>query len=180
MIALGIDPGTSATAIALWDADGPVFADLIRAKRGPGPGPARLADALLFYDQEDLDSAAEGGSIDRVVIEGQQKDRRTKSFANIITLAQSAGVATAWAKTWFPNADFYIPTPSEWKGQVEKSAHQARLYTDLGWGYTIHGSGKNKYARPVKPWPHFEHIQPGAWKDVGDALRLAQWAYDQD
>lgn len=123
--------------------------------------------------------SAWGCSIGTVAVEGQQIDARSKSKANIITLAQSAGVAIAWAAKWCPTSPILIPTPTEWKGGVAKHAMQARLYHELGWGYEIVGSGKGSYARPLTPPPAFSHISPGAWKDAADALLLARWAYNQ-
>ncbi len=97
-------------------------------------------------------------------------------MANLFTLAQVAGVGLSWIRDFHPEARCWIPTPTEWKGQLAKHAHQARLYSDLGWGYTIIGSGKNRYARPLTPPPAFQHIKPGQWKHVGDGLLLARSA----
>jgi hypothetical protein len=171
---IGIDPGTSGTALAAWDKTGPFAGELIRAKGGVAGLAYRMDRSSGLFDSN-------GHLVvpDLVVVEGQQIDRRSKSKANILTLAQAAGIAMAWAARNYPGVPILVPTPTEWKGQVAKHAHQARLYSDLGWGYTIVGSGKARYARPESPPPEFSHISPGAWRDVGDAILLARWGYDK-
>lgn len=90
------------------------------------------------------------------------------------------GAAALRVRQIYRGATILVPTPKEWKGQIQKHAHQARLYNDLGWGYEIVGTGDGRYARPRKAPSAFSHITKGQWKHVGDAMLLARWAQDQE
>lgn len=179
MHALGIDPDVKDLAIAGWDEDGPTAAMVVHAI-GKGQGEqsqvrmARLLDGTTPGMQFDFDV------INIIAIEGQQIDRRGVPPRDLFTLAHVTGAAMNWCVKWFKTARIIVPTPKEWKGGVAKHAHQARLYRDLGWGYTIIGSGKGRYARPTNPPSRFNHISPGQWKHVGDAILLAKWAHEQN
>ena len=171
MIALGTDPDSKDCAFATWDEDGPLYAHV-----------AHVVGKSSNY--EILEALAEDtiqlGPPEVVAIEGQQIDSRRARPKDLFKLAHVTGAAALRVRQLYPDARILIPTPYEWKKAVAKHAMQARLYDDLGWGYTIIGRGKQRYARPVQPPTRFTHITPGQWKHVGDALLLARWAHQQN
>lgn len=182
MIALGIDPDVKDLAFGLWDENGPLDAAVVHVTgRKVGNSAVRMAQQLFtslihasYWFRQSI------SRIEVVAIEGQQKDKRRARPKDLFTLAHVTGAALHWTVSHWPEASIYVPTPREWKGGVAKHAHQARLYHDLGWGYTIIGSGDNRYARPSGLTPSkFKYITPGQWKHVGDALLLARWAYNK-
>lgn len=188
MNAIGIDPDTKDLAIALWGRGGPVAAMCVHVT---GKGDGQQSQVRMAHELSDLsfarwsvlmrpNDALDGRECccSRIAIEGQQVDGRRARPADLFTLAHTTGSALSWCARWFPTARIIITPPSEWKGSVAKHAMQARLYTDLGWDYTLHGSGQGRYARPKSAPTPFDHISPGQWKHVGDALLLARWAYE--
>ena len=179
MIALGIDPDSKDCAVAAWGDDGPLAAQVIHVVRRKTSVQSQvlMAEALAGTDPI---SAMFGLRVKTVAIEGQQIDGRRARPADLFTLAHVTGSVLSWAVEWWGMADFVVPTPKKWKGSVAKHAMQARMYRELGWGYTIIGSGASKYARPEAPPARFKNITKGQWKHVGDALLLAQWAYHHE
>lgn len=177
MIFIGIDPDVCDMALGFWSKGEPVGAQVVHVVRRKGVtgGAAvhRMIEALAASQPN------AHGVVESIAIEGQQIDRREAKPENLFTLAQAAGAVGMWIHDFYPDAQIRIPTPKVWKGQLAKHAHQARLYADLGWDYTIIGSGKNRYARPLNPSSQFQHITPGQWKHVGDALLLGRWAEQQ-
>lgn len=175
MLALGIDPDTNDTAFAWWDNDGPAGAAVAHVVRRKGDWRCnilRTAHAInIVESRPDVWHAA---------VEGQQVDARKVPVRDLFKLAHVTGLAIGYVCERHPNARLFVPTPTEWKGGVAKHAMQARLYKDLGWGYTITGIGYSRYARPINPPSTFRHITKGQWKHVGDALLLARWACNQN
>lgn len=178
MIALGIDPDVSDLAIAAWCEGGPLHAQVIHVVRRASGSQSqiKMANALADTDPDEYLSRLWVGNI---AIEGQQIDGRRARPKDLFTLAHVTGMAAAWCIEWFGMANILIPTPAEWKGAVAKHAMQARLYTDLEWGYALRGSGLKRYAVPLHAPTSFDDITPGQWKHVGDALLLARWAHQQ-
>lgn len=174
--ALGIDPSVSDLSIGLWGPKGPVEVMVVHIPRKrvteSEQSQVRMARALHKIRPAFAIATA-------VAIEGQQVDGRGARPADLFTLAHTTGAALAWCVQNYPEAHIMVPTPTEWKGQVAKYAHQARLFKDLGWDYTLHGTGKKRYARPVSVPLDFQHVTGPQWKDAADALLLARWAYDQ-
>lgn len=176
MIALGIDPDVNDLAIGAWDSDGPRAAQVVHVTRKKGA--SAQSQVLLARTLTGADPASRFLGAGRIAIEGQQIDRREARSRDLFTLAHASGAALLWCAIWFPAAHIEIPTPTEWKGGVAKHAMQARLYRDLGWGYEIAGSGKGRYAVPLKIPSTFTSISRGQWKHVGDALLLARWIHE--
>lgn len=171
MIALGIDPDSKDMSFATWGPQGPIDAQVAHVV-GAASNYQMLAvlanTALLWCDDAKV-----------VAIEGQQIDRRKARPRDLFKLAHMTGAVALRVRQSLPDAKIIVPTPKEWKGSVAKHAMQARLYAELGWGYTIVGTGTSRYARPKNPSLHFNHITAGQWKHVGDALLLARWAHQQ-
>lgn len=174
-IALGIDPDVKDLALGVWDDDGPWGAEVIHLV-----GKSKIGEQSQVRMAHALSRKENTIAMPHIIaIEGQQVDGRRARPRDLFTLAHVTGAAIHWCAGLFPFAHIIVPTPTEWKGGVAKHAHQARLYDDLGWGYEIIGSGNGRYARPDLPPSTFDHITPGQWKHVGDALLLARWAHQQ-
>lgn len=177
MITVGIDPDVHDCAIAWWNAEGPLGAGVVHARRSEGNSAVQMAREIA-NDDDDFEALFHD-DVKIVAIEGQQVDGRKARPRDLFTLAHVTGAALLWSCLQYPHATILVPTPTEWKGGVAKHAMQARLYHDIGWGYEIAGSGRGRYARPLKIPLAFDHITPGQWRHVGDALLLARWAYNQ-
>lgn len=106
---------------------------------------------------------------------------KTKNPRNIMHLAQVAGAAMgiAWHKNMGGSRrTFYFPRPQQWKGQVPKRIHQARILKRQGWNYNIVGTKGGGYCYPTKLGSGDlarEPLQKTQWKHVVDAMGLAQW-----
>ena len=136
MIALGIDPDTKATGIAvvqafpmstfkvLYVATAPVKASLSVQER------IRHMNAIISME---LGSFPFGIAVERIAVEGQRKyPRDLVRPQDLIHLAQVAGMAAAHAQQAYPLAALWIPEPVQWKGSVEKGAMQRRILGRLG------------------------------------------------
>ena len=171
--AIGIDPDSKDLSIAIWRDDGPVSARVIhvegKATNYEMIAALRSAKPLEF----------EGNYPTVAAIESQQIDGRRARPKDLFKLAHMTGAALLWLNQQLPSMRLLVPTPAEWKGAVAKHAMQARLYTDLEWGYALRGSGKGRYAVPLHAPTSFDDITTGQWKHVGDALLLARWAHQQ-
>lgn len=170
---LGIDPDSKDLSIALWRDDGPVWTRVIHVE-GSATNYQMIAALRRATPIE-----FEGNYPTVAAIEGQQIDGRRARPRDLFKLAHMTGAALLWLNQQLPAMRLLVPSPTEWKGSVAKHAMQARLYTDLGWGYQLVGSGLKRYARPLCIPNAFTHITPGQWKHVGDALLLARWAHQQ-
>lgn len=171
MFTLGIDPDSADLAWAVWGPDGPVDAGVFHAVRRKGQqSQVNMAKVLRAQDWPRYD-------VRKIAIEGQQKDGRRAAASSLFTLAHVTGGALQCCVRHYPDALIRVTPPKEWKGSVAKHAHQARMYSALGWGYTIKGSGTSRYAVPNNPPSHMD-FRATQWKHIGDALLLAQWAQD--
>jgi len=168
---IGIDPDSKDLAIAFWGERGPMDARVIHVT-----GRATDYEMVRQLTQE---RALEftGSRPEVIAIEGQQIDgRRTRAGAtDLFKLAHVTGAVMLWITEQLPAARTLVPPPKLWKGQLKKEVHQARLYTDLGWGYQL----AKGYAVPQEIPQHLLHITRGQWKHVGDAFLLARWAHQQ-
>lgn len=186
MLTIGIDPDMHDLALAAWGDNGPLTATVVhvpstaqnRGTKGVLNMIGKLDEAFEFLGSAMRDTFGEQDLV--VAVEGQQWDARAKRGVrplDIIHLGQVTGAAISAAHRCLRPRDLYFPTPTEWKGQVAKYAHQARLYEELGWGYEIVASGASRYARPKQVPEGFARVSKGQWKHVGDAILLARWAY---
>jgi len=182
---IGIDPDLHDLSIGVWNGNGPVSAYVVHLKREKGLEREEAVDRMVREFRTRLEQLVEkkypGPRV--VVMEGQSLRRRGRAQHkrpdDIVRLAQVAAQCLGMLRMSFhPLTSFEFPDPERWKGSVAKHAMQSRLYRVLGWGYTIVGTGANKYARPDNPPTSFDHISKGQWKHVGDALLLAKWGYE--
>jgi len=182
---IGIDPDLHDLSIGVWNHDGPVTAYVVHLKRETGLGREEAVDRMVReFRSRVYQLHEEHEDAEVIVMEGQSLRRRGaaqhKRPDDIVRLAQVAAQCLGMLRIVFDSlaTSFEFPDPETWKGSVAKHAMQARLYKSLGWGYTIVGTGSNRYARPVNPPASFNHISKGQWKHVGDALLLAKWGYE--
>lgn len=183
MLTIGIDPDLHSLAVATWVDGKPGAASVVRVSQK-----LKGNDAVMAM-LEALDAGAlpdyEGSPRNIVVaVEGQELSRtgpaQHKRPVDIVRLGQVAGMAAAYCKFCLPGARILMPPPSVWKGSVPKAVMQARLYDELGLGYSMVGKGKPAdYAAPYTSPAGFHHIKKAQWKHVGDALLLARWAAEQ-
>ena len=186
---IGIDPDLHDLSIAAWDASGPLSAFVVHVKKETGLEREEAVDRMVRAFRSCVPHLGPNlkpplGAPEVVVMEGQSLRRsgtaQHRRPDDIVRLAQVAGQCLGMLRmTYDPSStDFAFPDPERWKGSVAKHAMQARLYRALGWGYTIVGSGRSKYARPNTPPAAFNHISRGQWRHVGDALLLAKWGHE--
>jgi hypothetical protein len=187
MLCLGIDPDMHDTAIASWDDRGPVAAHVVSI-----PKKLTGTDALLAMMHElskpwptlaRFYPFGYEGPDDQpswCAVEGQEWVKaRGVGGQSIVHLGNVAGLCVMRvARGYLHGCGLYWPKPAEWKGSVPKHAMQARLYTELGWGYQIVGKGSSSYAVPLLAVQGFNGFT-SEWKHVGDALLLARWCWEQ-
>jgi len=183
MKAIGLDPDLHDLAIGVWDDSGPVAAHVVHLVHDKALSGRERVERMIrqcLYDLRDFRNLHEDATV--LAVEGQSLKRegmaQHRRPGDIVKLAQVAGAAYGVLMTCWPMwHDARLPEPEEWKGSVPKHAMQARLYKELGWGYSIIGKDKDSYARPSNIPEAFKHILPGAWRHVGDALLLARWIH---
>ncbi len=186
MLCLGIDPDMHDTAIASWDDLGPVTGHVCSVPRA-----VTGTDALLAMMVELSKPWPEFGRLEHrtdcqdmpnfCAVEGQEsrpvRGRHHARPEDLIHLGNVAGMCVMRvARGYLHGCGLYWPKPSEWKGQVPKQVHQARLYETLGWGATV--TVKSSYTVPKSPPASFGCTMT-QWKHMGDALLLARWAWEQ-
>lgn len=183
-LSLGVDPDLHDLAFGLWSDAGPVTAFVRHEQEDKRLSGRERVERMCAGCYFCLGDVLGDHKITRVAVEGQSLKRSGAAQharpGDIVKLAQVAGnVLGQLMQRLGTSVQFDFPEPEEWKGSVAKHAMQARLYDDLGWGYAIAGTGKGRYARPVRIPSSFRHITKGQWKHVGDALLLARWAHHQ-
>ncbi len=201
-LCLGIDPDTHDLAIASWDDEGPVRAHVVHSPRRKGvieneavlAMMTALSDTLPPFDRERPDALIDGRECelahmlpDACAVEAQEWVKaRGISGRSLLPLANVAGMAIMRiARGYLCGPAIYFPKPEQWKGKVAKHAMQARLYTELGWGYEIRGSIQKHtaYAEPKHfeafAWTSNAELKFSQWKHIGDALLLARWCWEQ-
>jgi hypothetical protein len=178
MIALGIDPDTKATGIAVVHVrtlTGPpcfkVLYVATAAVKASLPVQERIRHMSDNIDLELQNLPCYIGLVDpledlvtRIAVEGQRVYPSGKVRPqDLIHLAQVAGMAAAHAQQAFPMASLWIPEPVVWKGSVEKKAHQRRILRSVGLTEKLEG---------VEGAKGMTKTQRG---HVVDAIGLALW-----
>lgn len=175
---VGLDPDLHDLAIGYWHNGQPSHAEVIHVKRVKGRT-GQIAVQDMVKAMWPLPTLMPQG-LKGVAIEAQTLRRlgpkQHKRPEDIVILGNVAGAALGMLSLTVPIHLIDFTTPEEWKGSIPKNVMQARLYTDLGWGYEMVGDA---YARPLRPTTSFGNISAGQWKHVGDALLLARWASQQ-
>lgn len=190
MLCLGIDPDMHDLAIASWDDLGPVTGHVVsvpRAKTGDEALLAMMHELSKPWPAFSRVTKDMGTMPDWCAVEGQDLRRgpgaKHARPEDIVKLGNVAGMAVMRvAMGYLRSCGVYWPRPSEWKGGVPKAVMQARLYTELGWGYDIRGKGPSSYAVPTAPMPIVHcafDVKSAQWKHLGDALLLARWCWEQ-
>jgi hypothetical protein len=173
---VGIDPDLHDLAIGYWLNSKPVGAKVIHVPKRKGrTGQLAVLDMVMslglhlrhFVPKGTNGLAIEAQSLQRLGIKQHKRPQ------DIVILGNVAGAALGLSATVVPLEQIRFPSPETWKGQIPKAVMQARLYTDLGWGYEM---VSDSYSRPLRPTAAFNDISSGQWKHVGDALLLARWA----
>lgn len=200
MFYLGIDPDTSRTAMAFIEcATGRLEAVYLvkqpkEVKERSVGMACRVADALIrpYLLNPDVPDGKLTHEFIRLpdpsnfptlacAVEGQEIYRgmsKTRSPEDILKLGPISGAAISCLHLLWPATEIYMPQPKQWKGQVPKRAHQARILQACGMEYATAG-GANGYCFPTKGHENVvgaADINQGDWKHVVDAIGLAMYA----
>lgn len=71
------------------------------------------------------------------------------------------------------------PRPQEWKGEVPKRIHQARILSKLGLAYRTRGNQREGYCVPSSPWPGVRTGADEPYKHLVDAAGLALYGLSE-
>ena len=181
MIVLGIDPDLHQTAFALVQ-DEP-FVKILRVEVLSIPETLKGTDAVVAMSSALGAAPYRYAGTSLVVVEGQQIYLGSGQARpdSILRLAQVAGAALGafWAFSKM------MPRPTEWKGQVPKGIHQARILKRFGIFYKVVGREKGCVPLTLEGEPGLAGVEgsdlvpKGAWIHVVDAIGLALWAIEQ-
>lgn len=179
MIAVGIDPDTKTTGVAVVEWDGQKFnvlgARLVRAKG------RKVQDRLVEMASElmrVIPLALPDPGPDAVAVEWMKlRPKGEKNPNSIVDLNGVAGMCVAAAiqlypkDAWMPLPHIFTPIPSKWKKQVPKNVHQSRILSRVGLTKDL----KDAEGTPV---PGSKDIPASMRTHVIDAIGLAVWALE--
>ena len=183
MIAVGIDPDTTTTGVAVVELVGNRMivrgVALVRAKgRKVQDRLVGMASELAYVFRDGIRLDLQDVEPDAVAVEWQRlRPRGEKNPNSIVDLNGVAGMCVSTALQLFGNPTFnptpniFTPIPPEWKKQVPKKVHQNRILRRVGLAPELtYGDGS---------------VVPGAKKipasmrtHVIDAIGLAVWALE--
>ena len=172
---LGIDPGSNGTAWAVATLTEIKRVGIVKSK--PTEESSTQITMLRYTHVALEDIFRKHPEISLVVVEGQQIHRgQTKSPDSITKLTLVAGGIIGQIVSLSPQCKIVAPDSDEWKGQQPKRVSQGRTFTHYG----VLFDGRSDYMVPsgcarISVVPGYEHLNPGDWRDVGDALGLALW-----
>lgn len=188
MLTLGIDPDLHNTAVALVR-DGRVeYVEVIRVDKKLKDADAVKAMCIEIGRWErneplfDPESVM-GIALDALVVEGQELYRgQTGNPADILRVGQVAGAAVGCfsGDLHYMAGQAYLPQPKEWKGNVPKKIHQARICKRLNWPCDARADYVVPRTGEVCGLPDISrHLKAADWKHVMDAIGLALWGEEQ-
>lgn len=189
MITCGIDPDSKKTAVAfVWQPDPnqlPVLlaAGVLSQNWNKGRPACITMAELLNRDLSRYVAECDAYAVESQKIYGRGRGRADPD--DLIKLATISGAALARLQHMYPRATAYLPEPSEWKGEVPKAIHQARICKRMGWTETerVGTDPRKGYTYPtVTPSEtKFFTDRPRKvdWKHLVDAVGLALWAGEQ-
>lgn len=192
---IGFDPDLHQPSLALVGEDGAVRAVwcLRHKKRLKGRAAVVACSAFVAeFFSETLMPLYDGTlEIAAFAVESQEvyrgagQDADTKDPRALMFLAAVSGVVLGLGHVIWPKAAILFPAPAEWKGNVPKEVHHARLMEEQKWQYKVMGAASkakknSRYCSPdpesVKHLIGVEDLNAGDWKHVCDAIGLAMFA----
>lgn len=194
--AIGIDPDTTATAIAIAEVKSrQVVAVYVVRQKGKKDRQATLAMVEHFAEIfDDRDSKLPPGDlVDVIAVEGQElylnhnkkgdkKSKGTQNPRSILWLAPISGAGLMMLRLVSRSAELLFPAPGGWKGQTPKQVHHGRIGSKVGWEMVNVGSKETGYAYPANPTVMkpdcLEAINQADWKHVMDAVGLCFYGID--
>ena len=186
---IGVDPDLHTTPFAVIDENGrllflemSVIFKKFKAERAVINQQDSMIDVVAAFAFQKEDVKAFAVESQNVTYTG----RTGKNPQDMIPIAQVAGGASMLlaGALHVPDEFRFMPRPSEWKGNVPKQIHHARICKLLGWECQKRGSLRNGgYCRPLldesNPFQKLEVLYGiSAWKHFMDAIGLAFYAKD--
>ena len=183
MIAIGADPGTHRTGLAVTDRDTcyavhavtvpsrytrmnavcemimrlkteiPTFLELIDMHKRPMPELVVVESQDIYY--------------------GKNKSR----YEDLMNLSRVAGAIAGMLANELQLSTFSllrVPSPNDWKGNRPKPIHQASILDRLGWKYKKVSTHSYPLNPPVEVL-NAQDLKSDDWKEVSDAIGLAFW-----
>lgn len=187
MYCIGVDPDLHNIGLALLNGDGTVLDVRIISSSGKKEEAAVIAMARQLRVEWFPGYAYHNTEL-TIVVEAQELylGGGTKNPRNIMHLAQVAGAAICVASYMAigPNKTLYFPRPQEWKGQVPKRIHQARILKQLGWPHVQVGTNNRGYSYPITGEQQLcpcarPPLQKTQWTHAVDAIGLALWGLEK-
>lgn len=153
MLTLGVDPDLHHTAFALVDQS----AGLRSSYHLRVPAHLKGEDAVLVTLDRARDALREpwivGAKVDGIAIEAQQHYVGSPvDPADLLMLAMVSGGIAALLQAMWPSIPMRLPRPCEWKGQVPKKIHHARVARILGSGFHMLPTEHCKDAAALALW----------------------------
>lgn len=188
MIALGIDPDLHATSFGLVNEDSGIVAVGVAKVPSKFKGAAAVVEMAKQIEALVLRYRTMLSCAGAVAIEGQQiyLGRSQAVPDAILRVAQVAGAALGVVSSlaWMSELDrqILLPRPVEWKGNVPKDIHQARVLRHYGIDFMKVGKGKSAYCRPTADLDlilKMSKLRRSDWKHINDAIGLAKWAIEK-
>ena len=182
MIAVGVDPGVTGTALALVTPEQILRVAYVQNKGDGLPEQTKLHMLRLLHPAVESFCSSH---VDIFVVEGQQNYRKSGNakVEGLFDLAQVAGgIASLAIVAGSSDMKVRIPLPAEWKKQVPKDVHHARILHRYGIAFSK-GGGEDPYCYPsgcavAAKIKGAAMLNKSDWKHVCDAVGLAAWGLD--
>jgi hypothetical protein len=183
MYSIGIDPDLHNTALALTSSEGVHDLLVVRvplALKGREAQEAMVSllsfEVRQWLEKNKLRDEYYLPDIQCIVAEGQKiyPGGKTKNWDSVMVLGAITGAAASACTSGWKSIPIFIPQPKQWKGDVPKHIHQARVLSRRGVGYVAKG-GKNPYCVPEDTTKLPATKNTSDWKHLVDAIGLADW-----